>query len=186
MRIVAGEHRGRRLVTPRGEDTRPTADRVREALFSVIGPVDGLHVLDVFAGSGALGLEALSRGAATATFVDAAPAAVRAVRRNAAMIDDAARVRVIHADWRAALRRLGREDRRFGLCLLDAPYSLLPRIAGGLGPAVAPLLDDDAIVAVEASAADDVIELDGLAIGTRTDRVYGGTRISVFRIEGER
>lgn len=98
MRIVAGEHGGRRLVAPAGQATRPTADRVREALFAIIGPVDGLHALDLFAGSGALGLEALSRGAATATFVDDAPSALAAVRRNAAMIDDPDRVRILRAD----------------------------------------------------------------------------------------
>lgn len=182
MRIVAGEHGGRRLVAPAGQATRPTADRVREALFAIIGPVDGLHALDLFAGSGALGLEALSRGAATATFVDDAPSALAAVRRNAAMIDDPDRVRILRADWRDALRRSAREGRRYGLCLLDPPYSLLHRIAGDLGPALAPVLDDRAIVVVEAAAADDAIDLEGLGIGTRTDRVYGGTRISVCRI----
>src|SRR3954466_3891901 len=83
MRIVAGRWGGRRVVAPSGAATRPTADRVREALFSILGPrVEGARVLDLFAGSGALGLEALSRGAAEATFVDSAPAAILAVRAN--------------------------------------------------------------------------------------------------------
>src|SRR3954471_20672383 len=83
MRIVAGRWGGRRLTSPRGAATRPTADRVREALFSILGPrVEGARVLDLFAGSGALGLEALSRGADEATFVDSAPAAIAAVRAN--------------------------------------------------------------------------------------------------------
>ncbi len=82
MRVVAGEHRGQRLTAPRRAGTRPTADRVREALFSILGPVAGLRVLDLYAGSGALGIEALSRGAAEATFVDSDPAALRAVRDN--------------------------------------------------------------------------------------------------------
>jgi len=185
MRIVAGEHRGRRLVAPRGSETRPTADRVREALFSIIGPVAGVDVLDLFAGSGALGLEALSRGAATATFVDDAPAALRAIRTNAEMIGDTDRVRVLRADGRVALRRLAREGDRFGLCLLDPPYSLLPRIAREVGELVTPVLRDRATVIVEA-ASDDEIELTDLAIDARIDRVYGGTRISVFRIGDER
>src|SRR5256714_15234163 len=76
LRIVAGKWGGRRLRTPRGRDVRPTSDRVREALFSILGPLDGARVLDLFAGSGALGLEALSRGATSATPVERAPAAL--------------------------------------------------------------------------------------------------------------
>ena len=82
MRVVAGEHRGQRLTAPRRAGTRPTADRVREALFSILGHVEGLRVLDLYAGSGALGIEALSRGAGETTFVDSDPAALRAVRDN--------------------------------------------------------------------------------------------------------
>src|SRR5215213_10048548 len=82
MRIVAGRHKGRRLRAPAGAGTRPTADRVREALFSILGSIDGLRVLDLYAGSGALGLEALSRGAASATFVESARPALAAIRAN--------------------------------------------------------------------------------------------------------
>ena len=80
--VIAGEYRGRRLKVPPGVRTRPTADRVREALFSILGSIDGLRVLDLFAGSGALGIEALSRGAAEAVFVDSDARAAAAVRRN--------------------------------------------------------------------------------------------------------
>src|SRR6185295_5984670 len=92
LRIVAGRWRGRRLVAPRGRDTRPTSDRVREALFSILGPLEGERVLDLFAGSGALGLEALSRGAASATLVERAPAALRALRDNVADLGAGAEV----------------------------------------------------------------------------------------------
>ena len=80
MRVIAGTHRGRRLRAPRGMSTRPTSDRVREALFSIVGSCAGAVVLDLFAGSGAMGIEALSRGASSATFVDSDPAAVACVR----------------------------------------------------------------------------------------------------------
>ena len=83
MRVVAGEFGGRRLVAPSGTDTRPTSDRVRESLFSILGPLDGTQVLDVFAGSGALGIEAISRGAALAVVVERDRNAVRAIRANA-------------------------------------------------------------------------------------------------------
>ena len=82
MRIVAGERGGTRLSAPRGDGTRPTRDRVREALFAILGDVEGADVLDAFAGSGALGLEALSRGAATAAFCETSTAALRALREN--------------------------------------------------------------------------------------------------------
>src|SRR3954468_5838465 len=82
MRVVAGAYKGRRLHAPRGRRTRPTADRVREALFSILGDVSGLRVLDLFAGSGALGIEALSRGASEAVFVDRDPRAIAAIKRN--------------------------------------------------------------------------------------------------------
>ena len=82
MRVIAGIYGGRELVAPRGRATRPTSDRVREALFSILGDVSGARVLDLFAGSGALAIEALSRGAAEATLVDSSAAAVAAIRRN--------------------------------------------------------------------------------------------------------
>ena len=82
MRVIAGTHRGRELIAPKGRATRPTSDRVREALFSILGDVGGLRVLDLFAGSGALAIEALSRGAGQATMVDSASAAIAAIRRN--------------------------------------------------------------------------------------------------------
>src|SRR3954454_20252175 len=94
MRVIAGRFGGRRLQAPAGAATRPTSDRVREALFAIRGErVAGARVLDLYAGSGALGIEALSRGAAEATFVDSAPAAVRAVRANLEAVGAQAEVR---------------------------------------------------------------------------------------------
>jgi 16S rRNA (guanine966-N2)-methyltransferase len=122
MRIVAGEWRGRKLAAPEGDATRPTADRTRETLFSMlvsrIGTFDGLKVADLFAGSGALGLEALSRGAAHCLFVDQDPAAIRAIRRNIANLQAQAR-----CDVRAASAlSLGPAKEPLDLVLLDPPY----------------------------------------------------------------
>lgn len=182
MRVVAGQYRGRTLVAPSGATTRPTADRVREALFSIIGPVEGVDVLDLFAGSGALGIEALSRGAATATFVDSSPAAVTAIRANAAMVEDGGRIRIVCADWRRALRDERRAGRTYGLCLLDPPYTVLNRILEPLGEALAPVLCEDATLVVEHAAGAGPITFENLAVSSRTDRSYGGTGISVLRI----
>ena len=184
MRIVAGTHRGHRIAAPPGRATRPTPDRVREALFSILGTIDGIDVLDLFAGSGALGLEALSRGAATATFVDRSPRAVQAIRANAASLGIEDRVRVLARDWRAALAAERAAGRRFGLCLCDPPYSLVPRIAGGLGAALAPLMTAGGTVVIEHPSAGPDPEPSGLEIASRIDRSYGDTAVSVMLLEG--
>jgi 16S rRNA (guanine966-N2)-methyltransferase len=134
VRIVAGRWGGRRLVAPAGAATRPTSDRVREALFAILGRLDGACVLDLFAGSGALGLEALSRGAAKATFVDSAPAATRAIRVNAQALGAIAEVR--RQDARGFLRNAQRAAATYDLVFLDPPY----RQAGRLGPELSALL----------------------------------------------
>jgi 16S rRNA (guanine966-N2)-methyltransferase len=184
MRIVAGTHRGRRIAAPSGRATRPTSDRVREAIFSIVGPVDGLDVLDLFAGSGALGLEALSRGAATATFVDRSPRAAAAVRANAASLGLDDRARVVRRDWRAALATERAAGRRFGLCLCDPPYSLVNRIAGGMGAALSPLMTPGGTVVIEHPSAGPGPALEGLRVASRIDRAYGDTAVTVLRLEG--
>lgn len=183
MRIVAGTHRGRRISAPRGRATRPTSDRVREAIFSIIGPVDGLDVLDLFAGSGALGLEALSRGAATATLVDRAPAAVACIRANVEALGLAPRARVVARDWRAALAAERAAGRRYGLCLCDPPYTVTPRIAGVLAAALAPVMATAGTVVIEYPAARPRPEPSGLEVASRIDRTYGDTAVSVLRLE---
>ncbi|MBW3548020.1 MAG: 16S rRNA (guanine(966)-N(2))-methyltransferase RsmD [Actinobacteria bacterium] len=122
MRVVAGTARGRRLVSPRGRTVRPTSDRVREATFnalSSLGALEDASVLDLFAGSGALGIEALSRGAAAVTFVDHDPAAVATVRANLAATGLATAATVVRSD---ASRFLAAGPGRFDLALLDPPY----------------------------------------------------------------
>ena len=99
MRIIAGDMRGRRLVAPAGTDTRPTSDRVRESMFAILGDITDREVLDLFAGSGALAMEALSRGARRALCIDTAPGALQSIRTNAALLEDGERLRVRHARW---------------------------------------------------------------------------------------
>jgi 16S rRNA (guanine966-N2)-methyltransferase len=123
MRIIAGEFRGRRLVAPRGLETRPTTDRVREAWFSILGP-PGPRVLDLFAGTGALGFEALSRGAERAYFVEKARPAAEAIRKNAAALGVLARVVVIESDVARSRRVLEREA-PFDLIVADPPWTAL-------------------------------------------------------------
>jgi 16S rRNA (guanine966-N2)-methyltransferase len=177
MRVTGGRFGGRRLVAPRGARTRPTSDRVREALFAVLGPLDGARVLDLFAGSGALGIEALSRGAGAATFVDSAPAAVAAVRRNLRALGIDADVR--RADARAFLRNARVRSQPYDLVLLDPPY----RLAGGLGRELAELVPAVLTATGRAVTESDrraPLELDLPLID---DRRYGDT---IIRIHGSR
>ena len=123
MRVVAGEARGRRLIAPDGSDTRPTSDRVREAIFNALhsqGAVVGARVVDLFAGSGALGIEALSRGAAHATFVETARPALAAIRSNLESTGLGDRASVVTKDVAAYCRTVAE---RFDLALADPPYA---------------------------------------------------------------
>ena len=173
MRVVAGRHGGRRLAAPRGVRTRPTSDRVREALFARLADLDGARVLDLFAGSGALGIEALSRGAASATFVDSSPAAVRAVRDNLATLGVEAEVR--RADARAFLRGARNAGREYDLVLIDPPYRHASALAGDLAAALPPVLAPGARVAVES---DRRVPLD-LGMALLDERRYGDTLIRI-------
>lgn len=175
MRIIAGTHRGRRLVAPKGVHTRPTGDRVREALFDLVGPVDDASVLDLYAGSGALGLEALSRGAARCVFVDTDAAACRAIRHNleSLALDEGL---VLQRDATAVLRAESAAGRRHELVLLDPPYerweALAPQLAALLPAVVAP----SGLVVVETGARVEP----RLPLDLVTSRRYGSARLTVF------
>lgn len=174
MRVIAGRFGGRRLMAPPGAGIRPTSDRVREALFSVLGEaVVDARVLDLFAGSGALGIEALSRGASEATFVDCAPAAVRAIRANLESLEIDAEVH--RADARAALRAARAAARQYDLVFLDPPYRLAARLAPGLSEAIRVLLAPDGSVVSES---DRRAPLD-LTLPLRDQRRYGHTLIRI-------
>ena len=122
MRIIAGEARGRRLFAPEGDETRPTADRVREALFNIIrAEVEDAAVLDLFAGSGALALEAISRGAKSAVLCDRSPKAVQAIRRNVDLMRAGDKTAILPGDWQKALSAGGG---KFTLVFLDPPYRM--------------------------------------------------------------
>ncbi|MBN1529875.1 MAG: 16S rRNA (guanine(966)-N(2))-methyltransferase RsmD [Thermoleophilaceae bacterium] len=171
MRVVAGEFRGRRLQAPRGRSTRPTADRVREALFSMLADVSGARVLDLYAGSGALGIEALSRGAERAVFVERDAAAVAAIRRNLEAVGAGA------ADVRRqdVLRFLASCDEVFDLVFLDPPYDSAPRLAGPLSAALPAVLDEDALIVTESSKRTPL----ELTLPLARERTYGDTRIAI-------
>jgi 16S rRNA (guanine966-N2)-methyltransferase len=170
MRVVAGEHAGRRLAAPRGDRTRPTPDRVREALFSILGPVENLRVLDLYAGSGALGIEALSRGAREVTFVDSDGAAVRAVRENLERVGSETG-RVFRADVLSFLRGAARHNELWDLVLLDPPYRLAHRLGPALGPLLVPVLGTEARIVCESSVKQPL----RLDLPAHDERRYGDT-----------
>lgn len=184
MRVIAGTHRGRRLAAPAGTETRPTADRAREAVFSILGPVDDVAVLDLFAGSGAMGIEALSRGASHAVFVDRDPKAVACITRNLTELGLLDRARVVRRDWRAALAAERATGRTYGLCLIDPPYSVFSRIGTAIADALAPIIPPGGRVVVEGPAGAHPPSLSGFVVDHRIDRTYGAAAITVARIGG--
>ena len=171
MRIIAGEKRGAKIVAPKGHDTRPTSDRARESAFNLIGPVDDAAVLDLFAGSGAYGLEALSRGAERATFVDSAPAALRALRANLAALG--ADAEVVRADALRWLRAASGGRRQYSLVFLDPPYRRAAALGAELSDALPAVLGPGALVISES---DRRAPLE-LTMPTNDERRYGDTLI---------
>lgn len=149
LRVMGGELRGRKLVTPEGGTTRPTAARVREALFSMLGPIGGARVLDLCCGCGSLGIEALSRGAEEAVFVDDSAAAAAAARTNIETFGIADRATVLELDVVRAIQRLRADDERFDLVLIDAPYSKAPALVRKLEDLLPDLLEPGAKVVLE-------------------------------------
>ncbi|HZU39652.1 MAG TPA: 16S rRNA (guanine(966)-N(2))-methyltransferase RsmD [Solirubrobacteraceae bacterium] len=174
MRVIAGELGGRALSAPRGRDTRPTSDRVREALFSILGPVSGARVLDLFAGSGALAIEALSRGAAEATLVDSAAPAVAVIARNLEALGLRADVRRQKAA--AFLRSASADARQYDLIFLDPPYRLASELAGELSAALPPVLAPQARVVAESDRRAPLT----LALPLFDERRYGDTLIRIY------
>jgi 16S rRNA (guanine(966)-N(2))-methyltransferase RsmD len=185
MRVIGGHDRGRRLLAPRGLRTRPTADRVRETLFDVLGPaVTGARVLDLFAGTGAVGIEALSRGAARVVFVERDQAALRALRANlAALGASRAAARVVAGDVLRVLSDLGAAEGLFDLVFLDPPYATglaaraLATLAGGH------VCRDGTEVVVQHSTRTVLPPVEGLAAHRRPRR-FGDTALTFLRAEG--
>jgi 16S rRNA (guanine966-N2)-methyltransferase len=175
VRIVAGSRKGHRIEAPKGVVTRPTGDRVREAVFSILGPLEDARVLDLFAGSGALGLEALSRGAKSCLFVERDRQAVRVIQSNLEKLRLTGAV-VVSRDVGAALREERDRDRHYDLVLADPPYEDWAGHEKALVDLLPSVLADDALVVVETS---ERVE-PALPLDLVTTRRYGSARITVF------
>jgi 16S rRNA (guanine966-N2)-methyltransferase len=175
VRIVAGSRKGHRIAAPKGVATRPTGDRVREAVFNLVGPVEDATVLDVFAGSGAMGLEALSRGASRCVFVERDRDACRVIQQNLEKLRLTGAV-VLCQDAASALREERARHHRYGLVLVDAPYDEWERHAAPLAELLPELLEEDGLAVVETTSR---VEPD-LPLALVTSRRYGSARITVF------
>ena len=181
MRVTAGAERGRKLRAPRGATTRPTGAKVREAIFNILGPLSPDTVLDLFAGTGALGIEALSRGASRATFVERDQRALAALHRNLREFDLSGRARVLDVNVAVALQRLSQdESSRFRWVFVDPPYAsgevaeVLALLSGGQ------ILADGAVVIVEHDRHHLPPERVG-ALEMTDRRFYGDTGLSFYR-----
>ncbi len=180
MNIIAGRFRGRKLKAPRGLDTRPVQARIREAVFNQLGDPDGLRFLDLFAGTGAMGIEAISRGAESAVFVDSANIPCRIIADNLATVgrDD----RVLRLSARRALERFRAANETFHIVFADPPYDrglsleTLADIGGGV-------LEAGGLFLVTTRATEVLPESSGILVRIR-ERKYGGTLFSVYGEEG--
>ena len=187
MRISGGVHRSRQLVSPRGSSTRPTSDRVREALFSILdsrGVIEGARVVDFYAGTGALGLEALSRGAARATFVENDRRALEALARNIDALRERPRARVVPQAATKAVATLAGEEATLVFC--DPPYVDVTR-EGGVAKVLAALeapgsrvLHEGALLVLEHATRDKLSLPAGSKLREEDTRVYGDTTLSFY------
>ncbi len=175
MRVVAGDYKGRRLRSPRGKETRPTSDRVREALFSILGDIAGKRVLDLYAGTGALGIEALSRGAREAVFVESDRRAAECVRANLRAVGDPDAI-IWVGDAPAYLERADTEA-PFDLVFADPPYSSATQVGEQLSELLPPLLTQTSLIVTES---DKRAPLE-LTLPLIDERTYGDTRIAIHR-----
>lgn len=181
MRIVGGTARRQVLATPKSDDViRPTADRVRETIFNVLGQTcDGLTVLDLYAGTGALGLEAVSRGAIKAVLVDRGREALELCKLNAATLKLTERVEILALDAQAAIASLARQHRVFELVFADPPYN--QKVGQTLLHALAPVMSDQGVAVIETGIDEELPESVG-AFERIDHRTFGVAAVSIFRL----
>jgi 16S rRNA (guanine(966)-N(2))-methyltransferase RsmD len=182
LRVTGGALAGRLLRAPRGAAVRPTSDRVRESVFARLAALEGARVLDLYAGTGALGIEALSRGAAGAVFAERARPALACLEANLASLRLEARARVLRGDVRASLARLAREGARFDLVLMDPPYGAEDAPQALRDVARAGLLADGGTLVLETSRRNPPERVPGLAVVD--ERRYGDTLVVRFVPQG--
>lgn len=184
VRVIAGSAKGRRLVAPKGLTTRPPLDQIKEALFNILGDrAVGAGVLDLYAGSGSLGIEALSRGATSAVFADSSLAAVRVIRKNLAKTGFTSQASVICGRALSAVKKLAQEGASFNLIFLDPPFKIslieLRRVFEALR--AGSLLKEDALIILRLFFKRELSEEPGFSV--ESTRVYGDSRLVIYKKE---
>jgi|HubBroStandDraft_4_1064222.scaffolds.fasta_scaffold07850_6 16S rRNA (guanine966-N2)-methyltransferase len=178
MRVIAGRYGGRRLQAPRGRTTRPTSDRVREALFAMLGEVQGTRVLDLFAGTGALGIEAISRGARQAVFVERDRGAIEAIEANIGALGLSGEQALIRReDVESALKTARKRKETYDLVLIDPPYGRANEVGPWLQAGLPGVLAPGARVVLESDRRTPL----GLELALEKERRYGDTMIAIHR-----
>lgn len=185
MRIIGGTAKGRKLASFRGRSIRPTTDRVREAIFNILSQPEEIEfpfkkALDLFAGTGAMGIEALSRGAKTAVFVDRDPKAVNIIKENLELCRFTDRAKIIHMDAEPALNLLAKKEQRFDLILIDPPYEAAATDAALNCIDSRGLLNTEGIIVAESSKRM-VLGGDLTGIELFDTRRYGDTIVSFYK-----
>lgn len=176
LRVTGGSWRGRRLLTPDGHATRPTASRVREAVFSMLGPIHGAELIDLCSGAGTLSFEALSRGAERALLIDAGAEAVQCAQENAEALECADRVEIWQMDATRAARQLVADGRRADLIFLDAPYRDAQRVAAALDPLLPQLLEPGGRLVLECDRRNPA----RLSLPLDRERNYGDVLVQIY------
>lgn len=179
MRIIGGQGKGRRIAVPPGYAVRPTSDRIKEALFNILGPLEGRTFLDLYAGTGNVGMEALSRGAAEVVFVEKIPALALALRRNLDLFNFAGRDEIIAMDVERAVIHLVRKTMRFDLIFADPPYrrGWIDKTLGLLR-LYPPLLAEEGELVLQHAAAEPLSIKADMALQLVDERRYGDTCLS--------
>ena len=180
MRIIAGEARGRQIIAPEGRNTRPTLDRVRENIFNMLqAEVPGSRVLDLFAGSGALSLEAVSRGAESAVLVDSDRKAHMVQKRNIDTLRYAEKTRVLLYDWKRAVRILQEEGQIFDLVFLDPPYCMTD--LRDVFASLIPITDADTLIVLEHESGKSITAADQYEVVRQKE--WGFCAVSFYRLK---
>lgn len=183
MRIISGINKGKKLYAPEGMAVRPTSDKIKEAIFNIIGPIDeNSRVLDLFAGSGSVGIEFLARGAKECYFVDTSHKSLNFVRKNLELCNFNNKSKIINNDYQKAISNFSQQNIKFDFIFADPPYNLyccqniINKVAENN------ILEKDGLLIIESDISEKVIESNDSVMLKYKEKEYGRTRISIFTL----
>lgn len=179
MRVITGLAKGRRLLAPKSKEIRPALDQVKEAIFNILFDVGNLSVLDLFAGTGSMGIEAISRGATHATFVDDFLPSIQLIKKNLLRCGFSDQVKIIKSPVRAAIRRLTKQGKTFDIIFVDPPYqkNLVNQTLEALAQST--IVTPSSIIIVEHHPKEPILPIEGLDV--TDNRRYGQTLITFLK-----